>query len=210
MNRIPSLLLASALAAAVGCGGESNTAAPAAPAQAPQKVDLQITVDQLPNPCLLLPLATATQMLAHEEPRQDNLANQKEVARICNYTVDADGSERSVFLKLSVFPTDLMSSAFDSRDELIATATELTGGIAPTAVIDDLGVISFMFDKGEATRLQVLTGLGGANPNTGQPVSELQLGYALVNGALDPEQRQQLLLQQARSNIAQMQPAQPQ
>ncbi len=204
---LPLLALACLLSA---CGGQepadSDTAAAPAEQSAPaEPVDLQVDAASLPSPCDLLLPATAQELLQAEAPAQENLINQNAVARLCRYKTGEGEQQRYLSLQLSVVPASMMSSAHDSREALIARATELAGGVAPSAVVEDVGIVSFVFDSEGATLVQVLTGMGGADPETGEPVSELQLGYSLSNGDLDPQQRSEALLRLARINMSQLQ-----
>ncbi len=201
-----SLFLGVAVLALAACGGETDDAAPAEAPLSLEDIDLRIEVSNLPDPCQLLPPAVAAELLRVEQPQQANMVNEEAVARICEYSASVAGEERRLFLKLSVWPTALMSSAHHSKQQLVATASKLAGGIKPTEVREDIGIISFVFDKGQATRLQVLTGMGGADPDSGEPVSELQLGYSLSSPVMNPGERRQRLQQQALRNLQQLQP----
>jgi hypothetical protein len=140
-----------------------------------------------------------------EELEQENLQNAAAVSRICNYRA-TDGSGKVILMSLTLLPNRAMSSAVDSREQLVEKATRLAGGLAPDEVLDDIGNLSFVFNQASATRLQVLTGMGALDEVSGKPNSELQLGYAINNADLEPAARRDLLTGLAQQHLVTLQP----
>ncbi len=157
-----------------------------------------ISLESLPDPCTLLTAALAGELLGEGELETKNLVNERARSRMCSYK-QAD-SDKMLFLSMMLFAPGTMSSATDSREELVEKASRLAGGAAPVAILDDIGNIAFVFDQADATRLQVLTGIGGAL-NEDAPPAELQLGYAINLPGATPAERQAALAAIAREHV---------
>lgn len=157
-----------------------------------------ISLDSLPDPCTLLTEAIAGELLGGGELETKNLVNERARSRMCSYK-QAD-SDRMLFLSMMLFAPGTMSSATDSKQELVEKASRLAGGAEPVAILDDIGNIAFVFDQANATRLQVLTGIGGAL-NEDAPPAELQLGYAINLPGATPAERQAALSAIARKHL---------
>lgn len=200
MNMNLTIALMLSLLLLSGCSGEeASSEAPDSSASG-----LTVGVGSLPDPCSLLDRARASTLLGVEAVEQQSLQNAEAVSRICNYRA-ADGS-KVILMSLSLLPGRAMSSAVDSREELIEKATRLAGGLAPAEVLDDIGNLSFVFNQASATRLQVLTGMGALDEVSGVPNSELQLGYAINNAELGPAARRDILTALARQHLGILQP----
>ena len=161
MNFTAPLILFSAIILSA-CGGEATS--PAAPGDSPLKGGSPgegVAVTDLPDPCALLTAEAAQQILQIPEVEQHNLQNEQAVSRICNYRGKGEQAARVILVSLGMYGADTMSSATDSREKLVAMASKLAGGLEPSNVRDDVGNIAFVFNQDSATRLQVLTGMGG-------------------------------------------------
>jgi hypothetical protein len=198
MNLPISLMLSLLLLS--GCSSEE---APPAPRDSTAS-GLAVGVDSLPDPCSLLDRDRAATLLGVEAVEQQSLQNAEAVSRICNYSAAA--GSKVILMSLSLLPSRAMSSAVDSREELVEKATRLAGGLAPAEVLDDIGNLSFVFNQASATRLQVLTGMGALDEVSGVPNSELQLGYAINNADLGPSARRDILTALARQHLGILQP----
>lgn len=176
--------------ALVACGKQEQVDTPL-----PERI---ISLDSLPDPCTLLTESIASELLDSDQLETRNLVNERARSRMCSYKqVDGD---KMLFLSMMLFAPGTMSSATDSRPELVEKASRLAGGAEPVAILDDLGNISFVFDQANATRLQVLTGIGGAL-NEDAPPAELQLGYAINLPGASTDARQAALAAIAREHL---------
>jgi hypothetical protein len=200
MKPVVSLLLVLSLLI-VGCGDKQSSTGSSADNSPAAKVVVGVDVASLPDPCLLMPQAMAKELLQAEEVVQQNLGNQQIVSRMCSYKDTAEGSGKMAMMSLTMFSVTAMSSAVDSRSELVRKASELAGGLQPI-VREDLGNLAFVFEQDSATRLQVLTGIGGVAEGGDEVASELQLGYAVNIPEMDGEKRQALLVDMAREHLA--------
>jgi hypothetical protein len=174
----------------VACGDRSSTEV--------DSVAPPVELVSLPDPCNLLTPSLAAKLLGSEKLAQKNLQNDRARSRICSYK--EEGTEKMLFLSLMLFAPGTMSSATDTKEALIEKASRLAGGIEPSAVLYDIGNIAFVFDQVNATRVQVLTGIGGALSD-GAPPAELQLGYAINLPDSVSEQRQTVLTSIARDHM---------
>lgn len=206
MNPIILCLLLSVLCL-TACGDDPGEAEASKPEANEKVVDLTmapaVAVQSLPDPCALLSAEVAAELLGLVEVTRKHLQSERSVARICSYSDASGASEKMLLLSLKMFAPEAMSSATDSREELISKASRLAEGMAPTSVRDDVGNISFLFDQGGATRLQVLTGLGKPAGAAGA-AAELQLGYAIKLPEVTPAQREEMLVRLARGHLAAM------
>ena len=180
------------------CGGEESAPAPDGQTGADASA---MTSAGLPDPCGMLTEAVATELLQARELAQENLQNEKIVSRVCIYRAPGEGEDgKMLLMSLSLFGEGTMNSATDSREALVEKSSRLAGGLAPSAVRDDIGNLAIVFDQGSATRLQVMTGIGNAGGGA-DIVSELQIGYVINRDDLAPDKRQALLAQLALGHL---------
>ncbi len=124
-----------------------------------EQVSTPVEAISLPDPCGLLTPSLAAELLGTDNLAQKNLQNERARSRICSYK--EEGTDKMLFLSMMLFAPGTMSSATDSKEQLKEKVSRLAGGSEPIEVLYDIGNIAFVFDQANATRLQVLTGIGG-------------------------------------------------
>jgi hypothetical protein len=191
-------VLGIALTVLSACGGSPDTGVVAqAENDGPAATQpSELFLRTLPEACEYLPASLAQELL------QAEVVQRPAGGDACSYAGPA-GSRKAVGFSMLMRSLDLLDSRTESREQLEEKISALAKR-EPVAVLDDVGNIAFVFDKGDSTMLISLTGIGGTAVLGDRVVSELSISYDLSDPDQTYEARRDRLLALADNALSRL------
>jgi hypothetical protein len=191
--RLWALCIALTVLSACGGGRDTDAVAQAEHAGSAPEPSSEPFLRALPEACDYLTEASAQQLL------QVQVTPRPASGDSCSYVGPA-GSRKSATFGMLMRSLDLLDSRTESREQLEEKMSALAKA-KPVAVLDDVGNIVFVFDKGDSTLLISLTGIGGTAVLSDRIVSELSISYSLSDPDQTYEARRDRLLALANDGL---------